>query len=128
MGGRGSVSASAASGAIGSAAPIEVKNERHASSGNRWAHLTLEATDDGSGNLQIGYPRAKSYDNPNRNTTIATYELKAGFYTESGNRSIQSHNINMDRVKSVKGSTFDIKNYLKSEGFRWDPDSKSWTR
>lgn len=128
MGGRGSASASASQGAIGSAAPIDVQNERHASSGNRWAHTTLEATDDGRGNLQIGYPRAKRYENPSRNTTVATYELKAGFYTEAGNRSIQTHNINLDRVRSVKGETYAIKNYLKGEGFKWNPDSKSWTR
>lgn len=90
--------------------------------------MTLEATDDGNGNLQIGYPRAKSYENPNKNTTVATYELKAGFYTEAGNRSIQAHNINLDRVKSVKGSTSELKNYLKNEGFRWNPDSKAWAR
>lgn len=128
MGGRGQGSASSKHGAIGSAPSIEVINEKHASSGSRWAYTVLEAKDAGNGNLEIGYPMAKRYDHPNKNTTVAVYELKAGFFNEPGNRSVRAHNVDLAKATSVQGDTFVIKDMLKSEGFRWDQSGKKWVR
>lgn len=116
------------SGAIGNAKPISLQNEKSWSSGGQWKRTVLEAQDDGNGNLTIGYATAKSYEHPNRNTTIAKYELKAGIYNQMGDSSLQTHNINWDRVQSVSGQTYDIKSYIKDRGFKWDGKTKSWVR
>lgn len=128
MGGRGS-SSSLSVGAIGKAAPIDLKNDKSVSGYNAWKRTVLEVQDDGNGNITVGYATPKSYEHPNRNTTIANYTLKAAIYNEVGNRSLQSHNINWDKVQSVSGQTYDIKNYIKDMGFKkFDGKNKRWVR
>lgn len=61
-----------------------------------------------------------------RNTVKNTYIISAGLYVEKGK--VQSHNINWDNVKQVSGATFDFRDFLKSKGFKWQPDYKKWVR
>lgn len=105
-------------GVIGNKKPIVVKNEKRQSSGNRWAYVTLEATADNNGVVTVGYPTAVSYEHPNRNTTEAYYELKAGFYNQPGSRTIQAHNIDLAKANIVRGSA----------GFRWDRQNNQWVK
>lgn len=128
MGGRGASGGSAQTGAIGRDKPITVQNEKSKSGYNAWRHTVLEAIDDGKGNITIGYPTAISYDHPNKNTTVANYSLKAGIYDQMGDRTLQSHNINWNKVQSVSGQTFDIKSFIRDQGFTWDGKQKSWVR
>ncbi len=128
MGGRGSFSSGSRNSAIGHAAPLELENERSRSSFNRSKQIILAASDIGGGKVEIAYSKAASYEHPNKNTTIEKHSLKAGFYTQMGDRTIHSHNINFDMVKSFSGKTYDLKGLLKEEGFHWDRENQEWRR
>jgi len=128
MGGRGGTSNAASTSTIGNSASIGVENSKSRSSGNQWKYTVLEATSAGGGAITIGYPTATSYDNPNKNTTIANYDLKAGIFNEMGSRELKSHNINWSNVTEVSGQTYDLRGYLRDLGFKWDSGSKKWVK
>ena len=111
------------------ASPVHLKNEKHMSSGGRWKHTILEASDAGSGGISLDYATAKSYEHPNRNTTVAKYELEHGVWSsQTGNQSPGSVGINWDNVKFVSGRTFDVKGLLNEKGFRWNRDTRRYER
>ena len=128
MGGRGSNSNSSKKSVIGGGSPVSVENKKSASGGNRWKNTVLEATSSASGELKLGFATPSSYDRPNKNTTVANYKLKAGIYNETGDRSLKSHNINWDNVKSVTGKTYDVKEILKDKGFKYNGSTQSWVK
>lgn len=132
MGGRGSVSASgSASGRSGvftkNEEPVSLTNEKHASSGYKWNHTVLQASDAGGGGISLDYATPKSYEHPNRNTTVARYELEHGVWSgQAGDRSPGSVGINWDNVKFVSGRTYDAQSLLKEKGFRWNRDTRRY--
>lgn len=129
MGGRGQAGGFRSS-VIGGGNAMEVTNEKSRSSrSSSWRYTVLEASATGnSGELEISYPAVKSYSNPNTNTTVAHYSLKAGIFSKAGDRTLRSHNINWDKVKSVSGKTYDIGGFLREKGFRWNRDYKRWEK
>ena len=125
------VSSSSQHGTLSGDTPIIVKNEKSKSTGsfgNTWKYTTSEATEVGEGHISFGKPSESSTDQVNRNTVVATHTIKAGLYNEPGSRSIKSHNINWDKVNRVSGDTFDIKEELKSRGFRFEGSTKNWVK
>lgn len=79
----------------------------------------LEAVDRGGGVIELGYaqPASRTKLAKTNKTNYLTYNLKAGFVV--GRRDAESHNINFDNVKAFSGQTYDVKDTLKSKGFRW---------
>lgn len=135
MGGRGSNSATA--GAIGSGGSavfknegsIELENVRHRSSGYKWRNTILEAKDIGDGGISLEYATPKNYSNPNGNTTEAVYSISHGVWNgQVGSPHSDSIGIDWDKVSYVTGQTFDVKDYIKDKGMRWDRDNKRWSR
>lgn len=116
------------SGPIGEAPPVQVTNEKSRSSGNQWRYTVVEATHEGNGVISLGSPSKTKYESVNRNTTEAMSTLKAGIYNQPGDRSLKTHNINWDKVKQVKGQTFDVKGLLKEKGFSFDGTTKTWIK
>lgn len=132
MGGRGGSSGLGKKGAslIGNAAPIKLENQKSKSGFNRWRQDIFEAKEvkEEKGHLSIGYATPVRYSNPNKNTTEAEYNLKAGIYNQMGDRSFHDHNINWDKVNKVSGQTYGIKDMLISKGFKWNPDDKTYIK
>ena len=131
MGGRGASSATAAArrnSLVILGDPIELENDRHASNGNRWKFTILEATADGTA-VTLSYATPVSYEHPNRNTTVARYALRSGIYTgQTSDRTTRSHNLDLSKATSVSGKTFDVRGYLKDQGFRWDRERERCVR
>lgn len=135
MGGRGSsfVSAGSAtaggSGALRDEGSMELENRKHRSSYNQWRNTILEAKETGGGGIELDYAKPKGYSNPNSNTTIATYEISHGVWNgQVGSPHADSIGIDWDKVTHVTGKTFDVKDFIKDKGMRWDRDKKRWSR
>lgn len=130
MGGRGASSASGGRGVLSrGASPVHLENEKHVSGGSRWKHTVLQATDAGGGGIALDYATPTSYEHPNRNTTVAKYELDHGVWSsQTGDRSPGSVGINWGNVKFVSGRTFDAQHLLKEKGFRWNRDTRRYER
>ena len=130
MGGRGSVSMSGGSGVfVGNEKPVSLINEKHASSYNRWKHTVLQASDAGGGGISLDYATPKSYEHPNRNTTVARYEIEHGVWSsQTGDRSPGSVGINWGNVKFVSGRTYDAQYLLNEKGFQWNRDTSRYER
>lgn len=121
MGGRGASSGRSGGVLRKNARPVSLTNEKHGSSGGIWRHTILEAEPDGRGGISLSYASPTSYEHPNRNTTIAHYEVSHGIWSgQPGNRSTQSTGINWKSVTSVSGKTYDVQNFLQEKGFRWN--------
>lgn len=127
MGGRGaSSSVSQGTAALPNEGSIELFNQKHRSGGNRWKATILNVEEKSPGVISVSYASPERYDNVSRNTTDAYYRLDHAIYDQIGNRDIQTHGVNMDAVTQVSGKTFEIRGWLKSQGYRWN--GESWVR
>lgn len=105
---------------------IEVMNHKHATSGYRWANTILAVTETANGTIEVAYPTDGRYENPNRNTTEVYYNLEHAIYNEMGHRDLETHGVDMEQVREVYGKTYEIKEWLKAQGFKWN--GKGWAR
>lgn len=105
---------------------IELTNHKHASSGYRWKNTILAVTETEEGVIEVSFVTPDRYENPNRNTTEAYYTLEHVIYDQMGNRELQAHGVDMDAVKAVYGKTFEIKDWLKGQDFKWN--GQGWAR
>ena len=103
------------------------KMSKHKSSGGVWKETALVADKDGDGGIYLSYAPGKNYKDINRNTTEAEFTIDKGIYTAPYAGTV-SLNINWDQVKKVSGQTFNVSDYLKRKGFRFDRTSKSWVK
>ena len=82
----------------------------------------LEAKTDGAGNLTFSYARADSYEEETRRTVKTVYKLQAGVVNG------EPFGINWDKVKSISGQTYDLREVAKKNGLTWDGAKKQWRR
>ena len=113
--------------AIGGGAPITVTSERSRSGGYRWKRAVTEAREVSPGVIELSRPTGK-YTDINRNTTRASYTITAGVYHTNNSGRTESHNINWENVRVVRGDTYPFRGYLKERGFRWNGTEKQWER
>lgn len=129
MGGRGASSRRSTGVMRQNSKPVELENSKSYSGGGRWKHTILEAKATGGDTIDLSYATPKSYEHPNRNTTVAKYELSHGVWSsQTGDRSPHSTGINWDNVKAVTGRTFDVQGYLKDKGFKWNRATRRYER
>ena len=114
----------------------------------------LNATSDGNGNITLDYARADDFYQQNKRTKYGLYELKTGITnandihasrldnatygrgtgkssnvkSENSYGDVRSVGIDWDKVKSVSGKTFNIKDMLKHKGFKWNSSEKNWKK
>lgn len=110
----------------------------------------LNAKSDGYGNLTLAYATPAEYYQQNSKTSYGLYELKSGITNASdlhGSRyfsddtrpsskvksendvnGVRSVGIDWDKVNSVSGQTFNVKDLLKSKGFKWNGKAKNWVK
>jgi hypothetical protein len=118
------------SGVLGNESPIEITNEKSRSGGNNWKKRVFEASaaEGTDGVLNLDYANPKSYKQINNNTTQGQFSINAGIYDVSNSGRLVSHNIDWSKVKEVTGRTYEIKDFLKSSGFSFNPSSKTWVK
>lgn len=111
----------------------------------------LDAKSDGNGNLTLGYATPTQYYAQNSKTSYGLYELKCGitnasdinrymkdtdyfsgkkskFKDDNKSYDTRSVGIDWDKVNSVSGQTYNIKDLLKSKGFKWNSAGKNWVK
>lgn len=117
--------------------------------------IVLGAGSLGEGHIGLDYADPVGYVQHNSKTNMAIYELKTGLAyaseygpaevryasdtlgmkdmsssIKSGNsyRGINSVGIDWDKVHEVSGRTYEVKDFLKNKGFKWNGTRKSWTK
>lgn len=117
----------------------------------------LDAKSDGNGNITLGYAKPSEYYHwgysAGNKISYALYEVKCGISnafdikggatankTVYGNKEskyksenyvrggLKSVGINWDKVNSVSGKTYNIKDLLKAKGFKWNSAKKNWVK
>ena len=110
----------------------------------------LNAKSDDNGNLTLAYATPAEYYQQNSKTSYGLYQLKCGITNASdlhGSRyfsddtrpsskvksdndvnGVRSVGIDWDKVNSVSGQTYNIKDLLKSKGFKWNGAGKNWVK
>lgn len=136
MGGRGSAGSRVSAkqktqnekriGLIGKEKPIEVTVIR--TDDEFWKTTVLDALNDGN-LIYLQKRRADKIEKQPDGTYKATYSrLQAGMYVDSKTGKTVSHNINWENVYSVAGKTYDVKEFIKEQGFGWDGDRRRFRR
>lgn len=95
----------------------------------RYDDTVLSVKADKDGNLTFDYARAESYDKSAKTnkTNYVTYKLTHGVEVDKkGN--VTSYGINWDKVQSVSGQTYALRQYAKEQGLKWDSANKRWVR
>lgn len=105
---------------------IELMNRKHGTSGWKWMDTVLAVTETAEGTIEVNYATPDRYENPNRNTTEAYYNLDHVIYNQMGHRDLEAHGVDMEQVREVYGKTYEIKEWLKAQGFKWN--GKGWAR
>lgn len=135
FGGRGGASGASAQGGVNylsadktffSEEPVKVTWRAGNNSG-----MVLSAETDGNGNIILSNAKADEYEQVNSKKSMAKYTMKQGITTMNENAKMiepQSVGINWDAVKSVAGKTYEVKDFIKSKGFKWDKASQSWKK
>lgn len=118
MGGRGSSSATAASGGA------RISYDSSPEAMRKFFVEGFKKHGPNATEVDIGFSKPVSYEHPNKNTTIENHLLKAGFYNEYGNRDIRAHNIDLTNATVVRGKTYDLRDILKESEFRRDSEKK----
>lgn len=108
---------------------IEVTNRK--TRGGRvqgWKYTVLEAFEVEDGVIEVDYAEADHYNDLNSQTTEAVYLLEHCIYNEMGTPEPRAYGIDMDKVNTIYGRTFDIKDWIKAQGFKWNGAMKAWVR
>lgn len=89
-----------------------------------YTETVLSAKAEKNGEIEFVYatPVKKEQTAQTNRTAYLTYKEKAGANGDT------VFGINWENVKSVSGQTFNIKDTIKENGFRWDGKSKKWIR
>lgn len=129
MGGRGTASGIKNGGVFGREKPLEIKTTYYDSrslGGSRYKATVLDAVDLGNGVIELSYARADSFVKTSKTnkTSDVTFTLTNGFVAEHGN--VKPHNLNLENITAISGQTYDVKDYLKSLGYKWK--NKRWEK
>lgn len=84
----------------------------------------LEAVAGKDGELKFEYatPESREKGAKTNRTQYLTYKLK------SGAKNGEVFGINWDKVSSVSGQTYNLRDELKRRGYRWDGTAKKWVK
>lgn len=84
----------------------------------------LEAHEDGKGNITLSYAKDDDYQKTAKTnrTNYVTFTLCAGAVNG------QLFGLDLGKVKSVSGKTYNVRASLKSAGFRWNAAGQNWVR
>lgn len=135
FGGRGGASGISAGGGVNylsadktlfSEEPVKVTSTLDTTSG-----YVVSATTDENGNLTLHNARYDEYERISRKYHTAKYTVSQGITRLDENGDVidtKSVGINWDAVKSVSGKTYEVKEFIKSKGFKWDKDAYQWRR
>lgn len=74
--------------------------------------------------MTFSYAKADSYEKTAKTnrTNYVTYTLKAGAVNGT------TFNVNWDKVNSISGQTYNLRQAAKEHGLSWDSAKKIWRR
>lgn len=131
MGGRGSKSG-INSGALNKNAKEQVietyyrKNSRY---GSHYGQEVLGAKEEKNGEITLSTESARFKEKySNANTQGVEFRIKNGVSKSFNSGETNSYGINWDKVKSVSGDTYNIRDFIKGKGFSWDRNNKKWVK
>ena len=84
--------------------------------------LEAKAGKDGELSFVYATPQSREKTSKTNRTEYVTFKLKHG--AENG----EVFGVNWDKVKSVSGQTYNIRDEIKRRGFKWDGRTKSWVK
>lgn len=101
-----------------------IYREARAGSPSYYKSEILQAVAGSDGKLSFVYATPESRDKlaKTNRTQYLTYKVKHG--AENG----ETFGINWDKVNSVSGQTYNLRDELKRRGFKWDGASKTWVK
>lgn len=95
---------------------IEIKATRRGT--GSWSESVWHAfADKQKGVLNFRSFTPDEYKKISRTQQEGIYKLSSGIYTSNKRREIKEHNLNLEKVKAINGSTYEMREYLKTKGF-----------
>jgi hypothetical protein len=93
-------------------------------SSSRFSDEVLEAATDGKGNLTFTYASGGTFEKTAKTnrTNYVTYKIAAGAVNGT------TFNVNWDKVNSISGQTYNLRQAAKEHGLSWDSAKKIWRR
>lgn len=93
-----------------------------ANSSTYYSDQVYEAVDRGNGVVEFVRSRPVFGDKISSTTTEVVWTVAAG-YSDG-----VLWGLNFDNIKAIFGKTYEIKDEIKSKGFKWNPAKKQWER
>ena len=100
-------------------------------------HLVIDMECEGEdGEITVTKAQKRNTGNGSRSNPEYEYSVK-GAYIDVGADSNEYrdnrdatvlHGVNINKVKSVSGDTYNLQTFLKQNGFKWNRDKKRWER
>ncbi len=103
---------------------IESTYRRNRTFGSGYDDKVLEAKADSNGNVTFSYAKAEfsKNDAPSNVKRHVSYDVVAGALNG------KTFNINWNKVNSINGETYDLREQAKAAGLKWDGKLKKWKR
>lgn len=96
--------------------------------GSGYGQNVLEAIETSQGAIKFINATADFLDDRIKaNTRDVQFKIRNGAVYHN-KRGYEFHGINWDKVNSVSGETYAMKEEIKEKGFKWDRDNKRWVR
>lgn len=90
----------------------------------RYKDEVLEAHTDGNGNVTFEYASGGSYSKSAKTNVRNSVEFKI----QAGAVNGETFNIDWNKVKSISGQTYNLRDAAKRAGMKWDGATKRWVR
>lgn len=84
----------------------------------------LEAKADKDGNVTFSYAKGEFSDSDAKSNV----RKHVSFDIVAGAKNGQTFNINWDKVNSIKGQTYSLREQARKAGLKWDANKKMWRR
>mgnify|MGYP001039049712 CR=1 FL=1 len=110
---------------IGTERKIEtVYREARSCYSGRFDDEVLEATEDGEGNITLGYASGGTYEKASKTSRVN----QVVFTLAGGAINGELFGIDLNLAKSFAGKTYSVRQALKTAGYSWDKQSKTWVK
>lgn len=88
-----------------------------------------------NGEIILSEAKKRDTGEGSRKYPVYEYETKGAYinvgddsYSPGSPRATRTEGVDFEKVKSVSGYTFTVKEYLKKQGFKWDRGSQKWVK
>lgn len=99
-------------------------------------HTVLNVAADGNGGITVTKAKQRDTGEGSRKYPIYEYDVKGAYivpgvdsnsYSDDRDATVVN-GVNFKNVKAIKGDTFEIRTFLKQNGYKWDSQKKAWVK